>query len=263
MVSGLAAGGALPLLGADAPKKRQPRGKKRGGRVAGTNIFTEPSAIQPINGYLSKFKPIQKGGMTGDFSAKYSLVQCAGGATRSKNSINGSMDVSFSGKTCKTLETRVGRPSNTIETELACKGKLNIATKWTLRSSITGLKDIQFTEQGTCDGKTMTVKSKSWTQELSPANALIARWALLQLVASGSIKSKPLNFDMLDDSSLRPSQTIKYCGQIEIPVAGGKAKLDCYSQIGDAIVPTHYLVDSRGIVQLITQDYVNWALTAL
>ena len=36
----------------------------------------------------------------------------------------------------------------------------------------------------------------------------------------------------------------------------GTAKLDCYSQVGDAIAPTHYLVDSRGIVQLITQDFV-------
>ena len=44
---------------------------------------------------------------------------------------------------------------------------------------------------------------------------------------------------------------------------GGKAKLHSYLQTGDAIVPTHYLVDAHGRVQLITMSMVNWALTEL
>ncbi len=83
------------------------------------------------------------------------------------------------------------------------------------------------------------------------------------MLSSGILKSKPLRFDMLDDSTLRSDQTLTYSGPVEIPVAGGKAKLDCYAQTGWAIVPTHFLVDAEGRVQLITMSTVNWALSNL
>jgi hypothetical protein len=38
--------------------------------------------------------------------------------------------------------------------------------------------------------------------------------------------------------------------------------MDSYVQIGEGIVPIHYLVDDKGQVQLITMGTVNWALTA-
>ena len=109
----------------------------------------------------------------------------------------------------------------------------------------------------------MLVKSKSWTQTRSTSHPLIGRWALLPLLSSGIVKSKALTFDMLDDSTLRSDQTLKYTGQIEIRVAGDTAKLDCYAQTGWGIVPTHYLVDVEGRVQLITMSTVNWALSNL
>ena len=90
---------------------------------------------------------------------------------------------------------------------------------------------------------------------------LIHRWALLPLLASGSIKKAPLVFDMLDDSALRPNQTLRYEGEIEIPVKGGMVKLDSYAQTGDGILPIHYLVDGKGQVQLITMATINWVLT--
>ena len=39
-------------------------------------------------------------------------------------------------------------------------------------------------------------------------------------------------------------------------------KMDSYVQMGESIVPIHYLVDDKGQVQLITMGTVNWALTA-
>lgn len=109
----------------------------------------------------------------------------------------------------------------------------------------------------------MTVKSMSWTQTRATSLPLVGRWALPQLLASGKIKNKPLRFDMLDDSTLRSDQTLKYCGELEIPTKTDAAKLDCYAQTGCGILPTHYLVDGGGRVQLITQEIVNWALTEL
>ncbi len=58
-----------------------------------------------------------------------------------------------------------------------------------------------------------------------------------------------------------PNQTLRYEGEIETPIKGGTILLDCYVQTGQGIVPTHYLVDDKGRVLLITMTTVNWALT--
>ncbi len=259
----LAAQGFLPLLAANhegTSRQRTPRKPSRGG--AG-NIFTEPPAIEPVTGYLTKFHPAAKGTMIGAFAAKYTLIACHGSKAKSINSIKGSIDVAFSDATCKTTEVRKTRPENILKTELTCQGEFNTVRSWTLDSSVRGFRDLHFVEKGVWDGKAMIVKSKSWTQQRSTANPLIGRWALLPLLASGKLKAKPLTFDLLDDSTLRPDQILRYAGKVEIPLAGGSAKLDCYSQIGRSIVPTHYLVDDAGRVQLITMASVNWVLSGL
>ena len=265
-VTTLAAQGHLPLLAAE--RKRKNKNKKRTGRkdvyTGSSNIYTEPVAIEPITGYLPKYKPVATGTMSKPFTAKYSLINCTGSAAKSRNHVGGSLEVIFSNGVCKTTEVRKGRPrQNIVKTELKFGGKFNTVSSWTLDSSVDGLPEVHFAEKGTADGKTMVVKSKSWTQKHSTSNPLIGRWALLELLSSGKIKSKPLTFDMLDDSTLRSDQILRYTGQIEIPVADGTAKLDSYVQIGSGIVPTHYLVDADGRVQLITMSAVNWALTDL
>ena len=260
-ITTLAAHGYLPLLAAE--RKNKKRAGKKAVYAGPKNFYTTPAAIEPITGYLPKFKPAATGTMSKPFSAKYSLITCYGSAAKSKNSVKGSLDVTFSDATCSTTEIRDGKPQNIVKTELKCSGRLNTASSWTLDSSVEGVPDVHFVEKGTWDGKTMVVKSKSWTQKRSTSNPLIGRWALLGLLSSGKLKSKPLMFDMLDDSTLRNDQTIRYTGQIEIPVAGGTAKLDSYAQTGYGIVPTHYLVDADGRVQLITMSAVNWALTDL
>jgi hypothetical protein len=150
-----------------------------------------------------------------------------------------------------------------VETTLHCTGNLKTAKTWTLKSSVERAADVGFTETGAWDGNLMTVKAKSWTQKRTTSLPLISQWALLPLLASGKIKKKPLKFDMLDNSTLRPGQTLGYCGKVEVPVSGVKVKLDCYAQTGYGILPTHYLVDDAARVQLITQETVNWALTKL
>lgn len=258
----LAAQGVLPLRAAD-PRERR-RGEKVGNSRS-SNIFTEPPAIEPITGFLPKFTPVTEGTMRDAFSATYASVLCRGSAARSKNTVDrvGALVVAFSGTTCKTTEVRKGEPSSIVHTELQCDGEFNTVSRWTLDSSVESVPEAHFAEKGSWDGKTMVVKSKAWTQQRSTGNLLIGRWALLPLLASGKLKSKPLNFDLLDDSTLRPNQTLRYTGEIEIPVADGTASFDCYAQTGRGIVPTHYLVDTDGRVQLITMTTVNWALTEL
>jgi len=260
----LAAGGFMPLLAADRKRPRRRPGRKPGAATSGPqNIFTKPAAIEPVTGYLPRFKPPGAGSMKGAFSATYSLVQTLSSGTASRNKVSGSLVVSFKDAICTSTEVRNNKPANAIRNRIRCAGELNGAAGWMLKSFIAAAQDLAFTESGIWDGRQMTVKSKSWTQTRRTSNPLIAQWALLGLLASGKFKAAPLKFDMLDNSTLRANQTLRYCGQVDVPVAEGKIKLDCYAQTGDAVLPIHYLVDAAGRVQLITQENTNWALAKL
>jgi len=252
-IAALAANACLPLLKVEA-----------GGRRSSTNIFTEPPAIEPLTGYLGRFKPVSTGGMTGDFRASYTLVQCNGSTDKGSRvrPDAGSLSVESVGNHLTTTEIR-SRGASTVKTEIDCGGRDGAVSKWTLSSSVKGVEGCGFTEKGTWDGGRMAVQSSTWKQEHATSNPLVARWSLLRRLASGIVKNAPLKFDMLDDSTLRPSQTLRYTGRIEVPIGRGKVRLDCYAQTGRAVVPIHYLVDDAGRVQLITQSNVNWALAAL
>ncbi|MCP4309685.1 MAG: sulfatase-like hydrolase/transferase [Bacteroidetes bacterium] len=231
------------------------------------NSYVEPNAIEPVTGYLSTFSPLSGKNMQGDFTAHYELVAWMGAAEKSKNAPMGSLDVSFDNGQCRTIETRDGRgtvaaPGSTVKTSMKLSGENNTTTQWTLESQVEDRDHVNFIEEGLWAGKTINVKTKSWNRQMTTSNPLIHRWALLPLLASGSIKEAPLVFDMLDDSALRPNQTLSYKGRIDVPVEGGEVKMDSYVQIGESIVPIHYLVDDKGQVQLITMGTVNWALTA-
>ncbi len=209
----LAAQGHLPLLAAERRVRPARRVDRRASSLVGKNTYTEPAAIEPITGYLPRFKAQARGSMRKAFSAQYQLIACHGSAAKSKNRVAGSLDVTFSESRCKTTEVRQGRQQNLVTTEMTCDGRFNTAFRWTLDSSVQGIPDLSFVEKGVWDGKTMVVRSKSWTQTHQTAHPLIGRWALLPLLSSGILKSKPLRFDMLDDSTLRSDQTLRYSGQ--------------------------------------------------
>ena len=260
VVATLAAQGSLPLLA--ATKRRA-----KGGTVWGSdNRFVKPSAIEPVTGHLPEFSPVVNGSMIRDFAAKYTLVRQYGHEDgKAQNFDCGSLDIAFSGSVCKTTETRTKRDglSNTVKTDLEFQGEFNAVKSWRLESVVADRPLARLVENGRWDGKTMTVKAKSWTNSYPTDPLLIGRWALLPLLASGKLKAKPLKFDLLDECTLRRDQTLRYMGVIEIPVKGGTAMLDSYAHTGWGIIPTHYLVDDQGRVQLITMSTVNWALNTV
>jgi len=202
--------------------------------------------------------------MSGDFDARYSLLAWQMAVEKSKNKPMGSMAVNVAKRTCQTVETRDGKgdanPSCMIKTTVQF-GENKTASQWTQESQIDGREHATLIEKGVCDGKEVTIRAKAFTRQYVTENPLIHRWSLLPLLASGSVKKAPLVFDMLDDSALRANQTLRYEGEIEIPVKGGTAIVDSYVQTGYGVVPTHYLVDTRGRIQLITMGTINWVLT--
>lgn len=258
----LAAQGCFPLLAADA-KKAKVSAKTQWGNSP--NPYVEPAAIEPITGVLPDFSPVAGAAMTGAFTAKYELPAWMYAEEVSVNKVIGSAELSFTPSGFELTEIRKdkGAKSMAHTTQTTVRfGKGQTAKKWTQNTNSLNREDTRLIEHGVWDGKKMVVKTKKFAREYATENPLIHRWGLLPLLASGKIKKKPLVFDMLDDSAIRLNQTLAYEGEIEIPVKGGTATLDSYVQTGYGIVPTHYLVDGNGRVQLITLSTVNWVLSA-
>jgi len=281
--SSLVLAGRLPLLSAGRQKSR-PRLQKQSARQTSTvsrNIFTEPPAIEPVTGYLGQFRPVATGSMQASFTAKYDLIRwrlidnrtgkvrnSIGGAKydlirwrlidnrtgKVRNSIGGSLEIvrKVNGRNAvyESVEHRTGQATSRVTTRLNCRGKLDAVVEWAATSDVIKGRDkqpeLRFEEHGI------------------DSRILLPQEALLTLLAGDIVKSGDLHFDMLQNGLvIKPGQTMHYSGRIQIPVAGRTAAMDCYAQTGYGILPTHYLVDKDGRVQLITQENTNWALKEL
>jgi len=275
--SSLVLAGRLPLLSTGRSNSR-PRLQKqldRQSSLASRNIFTEPPAIEPVTGYLGKFRPVSTGSTRGDFTAKYDLIKWGAidnRTGRTRNRISGFLEIvrKVNGRNTvyESVEHRTGQTTSRVTTRLNCRGKLDSVMKWTAISDVLNGRiaqsDLRFEEHGLVSNGKITRKNKLGTYESPNSNLILAQETLLTLLAGDIVKSGDLNFNMLQNGLvIKPDQTIHHTGRIQIPVAGGIVGMDCYAQTGCGILPTHYLVDAQGRVQLITQENTNWALKKL
>ena len=275
--SSLVLAGWLPLLSAGRQRSR-PRRQKQSARQtspASQNIFTEPPAIEPVTGYMGKFRPVATGTMRGDFTSKYDLIKWGpvnNKTGRIRNIVSGSLKIvrKVNGRDTiyETVEHRTGQTASRVTTKLNCRGKLDAVVKWTAISDVLNGRavqtDLKFEEHGLVSNGTISRTSKLGTVKSVNSHTLLPQEALLALLAGDIVKSEDLHFDMLQNGLIiKPDQTIHYTGRIQVPITGGTANMDCYAQTGYGILPTHYLVDEHGRVQLITQENTNWALKEL
>lgn len=265
--------GRLPLLSASRQKSRIRR--QRQSVPSSRNIFTDPPAIEPVTGYLSKFQPVAAGSMLGDFTAKYDLIKWGAinnKTGRPRNSVNGSLEISrkINGPNIvyESVELRSGKTTNRVTTRLNCQGKPDAVIEWTAISDVLNghdaQHDLRFEEHGLVSNGNIFRTNKLGTVKSVHSHTLIPQEALLTLLTGDTVKSGDLHFDMLQNGLvIKPNQTLHYTGRIQIPVAGGTTMMDCYAQTGYGILPTHYMVDEQEQVQLITQENINWALKEL
>jgi hypothetical protein len=266
-----------PLLSAGRQKIR-PRLQQQFAKrttAASRNIFTEPPAIEPVTGYLNKFRPVAAGSMRGNFNAKYDLIKWRpinNQTGRPRNIVSGSLKIvrKANGRNTvyESVELRTGQTTSRVTTKLNCRGKLDAVVKWTAVSDIMNgseaQPDLRFEEQGIVSNGNIVRTNKLGIVKSVNSHTLLPQEALFTLLTGDMVKSGDLHFDMLQNGLVfKPNQTLHYSGQIQVPVAGGTATMDCYAQTGYGILPTHYLVDGHGRVQLITQENTNWALKEL
>lgn len=244
------------------------------------NRYVTPSAIEPLTGYLPDFSPVMQGEMQNSFYAKYELVrhygqtygaksvveQVAGQKGISIVEIAGSLELIFSKHEFSATEIRNAKDGmdGIVKTKLKSKGDYHLVKSWEMESYVKGNPETRLIENGRWQYDTLFVNSKSFHKKQTTKKMLIANWSLLPLLSSGKLKtSDSFEFDMLENSTYFPDQKIDYEGIVEVQLADKRMKLDSYSHTGWGKVPTHYLVDSEGRVQLITVETVSWALKEL
>jgi hypothetical protein len=275
--SSLILAGRLPLLSASSRKSR-PRLQQQGARrtsAASQNIFTEPPAIEPVTGYLGKFRLVAAGSMRGDFTAKYDLIKWGAinnQTGKPRNRISGSLEivrkVNSRNTVYESVEHRTGQATSRVTASLNCRGRLDAVVEWKAISDVLNESavqpDLRFEEQGFVSNGNITRTNRLGTVTSVSSHTLIPQEALLTILAGDTVKSGDLHFDMLQNGMvIKPNQTLHYSGQIQIPAAGRTVTMECYAQTGYGILPTHYLLDGHGRVQLMTQQNTNWAMKEL
>lgn len=243
------------------------------------NIFTQPPAIEPITGYLPSFHTVEDGSLdSGDYELTYTAILWGGinpKTNRLQNREGGSLVLRRRQDGKRALYTvnqkrRHSRRVNHLNAEFMCSGPSDALTEWRITSSFleaeTGneVPGLTFSEEGTIKGNVIHLSDSRTETEFRAKRPALSQWNVLGLLAKGAFRKTPIRFDLMHELSVfKPGQSLKYTGEIQIPVATGDVSLHCYAQIGYGVLPTHYLVDSAGRVQLITQSMLNWALQSI
>jgi hypothetical protein len=116
-------------------------------------------------------------------------------------------------------------------------------------------------EKGTVQGNVIRLSDGRTDAEFLATGPVLSQWSLLGMLAKGASEKTPVRFDLMHEISVfKPGQMLRYTGEVQVPLAAGDVSLRCYAQTGYGVLPTHYLVDRAGRVQLITQSMLNWAL---
>jgi hypothetical protein len=272
LASAIAASGYLPLL---AQVQKQTREAPRLTRQI-RNIFTRPPAIEPITGFLPSFQGVSDGSVdSGEYELTYTAVIWAGvdpKTNRTQTREGGSLVLKRRQDGSRSLYTvdqkrQHGRRINHIYADCISAGLNDALMEWEVTSSFsearTGneIPDLALAEKGTVRDNVIRLSDGRTDAEFFATGPVLSQWNVLGMLAKGGFGETPVRFELMHELSVfKPGQMLKYTGEVQVPLAAGDVSLHCYSQTGYGVLPTHYLVDRAGRVQLITQSMLSWAL---
>jgi len=259
MVAALMSAGRLPLLGQGIVSAATPG----------------PACVQPVTGYLGGFAPALAGRALGaEYTLAYDIVhwnRTDGKTWVTVNDVLGSLriarSVSEEGPRYDVEQTMTySGVENRLEAAILCNDdELNTLRRWRVKWSASAggkpipqvhLADHGYAGDGLC---------RLWPEQPFPvAGPLVSQWTILDLLARRAGERTDVCFRLLDDlSRLKEDQHLRYDGQEEIDCARGHVTLASFLQTGRGIHPRHYLVDDRGLPQLVTAAMMSWALRSV
>jgi len=264
VAASLIAAGRLPLLARDAD----------GG--SGIDAGGQPCAVKPIRDYLPTFSPSDTQGQERPATLHYDIVHWSWGRKgrgTHTNSVVGKIDIACTKSSDRIVyevaqSTKVGGVDNVMEAEIACNtDALHSIRSWRLKSHEVGPDGqidplSKLAERGRCENGKIRIESDRDHCGRLASHCVVTQWHVPGLLTRSADRSLRLTFDLLRDASLlKPNQRLTYDGRVQVPVKGGRTlALDSYAQTGEGILPTHYLLDDKRRVQLVTCSFLSWAL---
>jgi len=266
IAAALAGAGRLPLLASEA------------GTGSGIDTSSGRYAAKPVRSYLKSFSPPAKDlRARGQYSLNYDIIHWTGGpraTDRMSNAVIGSVAIKRRTENGGviyevTQQTQIGGVNNVIEAQTICNpDQLSSLRKWNLRTYHTGSRGgieplSQIEETGSVSGRGIRMSSDGYTCYHSADNPVVTRWTVLDFLIRKADPALSVTFDLLEDLSLfKPNQSLVYDGETRVTLKDGRTvALQTYAQIGEGILPIHYLLDANGCPQLITSSMLSWALS--
>ena len=267
MTTALLTAGQLPTLGAQRRIQPRPAGKPG----LGVDGHLGPWASKPLVGYHRTFRP-GTGKTAENYTLTYKILQWnsprAPGV--SKNLPIGSITITRKleeGTPIFEIDQTVNYHAmkNRLKARIVCNGCAPVS--WSVHTygegrNRTGLTELK--ETGHAKDKKIIIDNGTFTTELKTTCPLITQWTLLDLLMNEKPSTIDRQVDLLEDLTLlKPDHHLCFDGQIELPLATGKARLATVAQLGFGVNPTHYLIDDAGRVQLVTKAILSWALESI
>jgi len=262
----LAAAGRLPLLAAETG--------------SGSGIDPDPGGypIKTIHGHLKQFTPTTDTQENPNhLHLAYDIIYWNGGnrlTGRCDNAVIGRVEIdrlkmADSLQYRITQRTRIGAIDNVLKARLTCAPDApNSIRSWQLHAHHTKadgqvIPSSQLAEVGSLKDGKIQIDGGKYKYEYTPAHPVLTQWTIPDLLLRTASPDIDVTFDLLQDLSIyKPNQSIIYDGRTNVPIANNKkVTLNTYAQTGNALLPTHYLVDNKNRPQLITTSILSWALT--
>ena len=261
----LASTGQLPLLLSKADND------------SGIDSLSEPYSTKPVRNYLKDFSltemPLRK---YQEYRLIYNIISwnidvktneitnsIIGKLTFKRNVIN-SRPVYEVNQMLYFGETR-----NSTKAYITCYvDEWNSLDNWKLSAFQIGSRGQSFrltelTETGKCEKGRIQIDSNGFQYNFNPRNPVMAQWTIPDYLLRKAHPGLNATFDLLQDlTSFKKDQSLIYDTETLLDIKGEKTiKLSTYVLTGQGSIPTHYLSDSRGLVQLVTSGILSWALS--
>jgi hypothetical protein len=229
---------------------------------------TGPHAVKPVRDLLTRFTPVQKSASDLDNSTlSYDILNWTfrpHTPPPAPNTVYGSLVIRRQATPSAALyhiqqKTRIGGQATQLNAEMTCdlNDRLQSWTLETYREDADGNPVPISILRETGQNKSGQIQSQDGAYMYQAPNTVLSHWSLPHLLMRNAL-ALPSAFDMLQDLSvLRASQSLIDEGRVDLD----SGTYHSYAQMGEGILPTHYLLDDRQRPQLITFGLVAWALT--
>jgi len=266
----LARAGHLPLLEAEGESKSG-HALSGGASRSSLDARSGPPALKPVRPYLDRFQSLT-GSVEGrrSWRLRFSVLHWGGAGWRigkPRVAVVGEASVArrtnSEGILFEVAEARrTGGVVNVTEARFVCApDKFRSLLRWRIRKyhkdAAGAVEPLSvLVEEGKREGRRVLVGERVYETD----RPLVTQWTLLEALWEDSHLAGEVDF-LHDGTTFRGPQRLFSVGRVPLDVPRrGRVALAATAQVGEGILPYHYVLEEGGLPQLVTAAMVSWAL---